>query len=216
MSSFVTRHTRAQLTTENVVFDKVLLLLVLFVQMERWWHCNGVALPFFSSIVGSFSLCRFSCFPFFLLLPSSFWSSHCCRFFLYFFFSISCILFTLLWSHAETQKRIVRYVYTVCIMCWVAQSSRLFSCVVYAVFFFVCTQPYYAMLLLSLLLLPLHGQTFTINPRSYAFFFVSLLLILRLWVFVFFFFLLSVLFMLFFRKRASSGSFMDGRRSLLL
>lgn len=30
MSSFVTRHTRTQLTTENVVFDKVLLLLVLF------------------------------------------------------------------------------------------------------------------------------------------------------------------------------------------
>lgn len=37
MSSFVTRHTRAQLTTENVVFDKVLLLLVLFgVGTEQW------------------------------------------------------------------------------------------------------------------------------------------------------------------------------------
>lgn len=71
-------------------------------------------------------------------------------------------LFTLLWSHAETQKtnRQIRVYLYVCIMCWVAQSSRLFSCAVYAVF--LCT----AMLLL--LLLPLHGQTFTSNPQSYA------------------------------------------------
>lgn len=139
------------------------------------WH--GVALPFFHCRL---SFARFSCFPFVrffffsilllrrfdllllqpLLLPSFVW-----RFF-----------FLYLLSYGLMPKRknespntcVCCMLYTyICIMCWVAQSSRLFSCVVYAVF--LCT----AMLLLPVLLpllLPLHGQTFTINPQSYAFF----------------------------------------------
>ena len=81
MSSFVTRHTRAQLTTENVVFDKVLLLLVL---LERWWRAwHGIA-TFFSLLVVPLSAlgsapsharcastrARFSCFPFFIVASS--------------------------------------------------------------------------------------------------------------------------------------------------
>lgn len=96
MSSFVTRHTRAQLTTENVVFDKVLLLLVLFgVRCSKREKCaeresalysdggvwNSIA---FFPIVGARSLVRlfafsrfsrFSCFPFFFIVASPFWSS---------------------------------------------------------------------------------------------------------------------------------------------
>lgn len=137
MSSFATRHTRTQLTTENVVFDKVLLLLVLFgsemLGNERTMM-GGVYmvwLPFFA-IVGARSLVRsfarshfflldsrrFSCFSsciFLLLLrrfdPLLLIFLPLCFFFISCFlvFSFSCffrlLIFTLLWSHAETQKR---------------------------------------------------------------------------------------------------------------
>lgn len=109
MSSFVTRHTRAQLTTENVVFDKVLLLLVLFVQMEMvaWhgiaaiFHCRQFFLVF---LVFRFSFLLYCCFAV-LILTHSHSPPHSI---VIYFFLVRCI-FTLLWSHTKTQKRIARY-----------------------------------------------------------------------------------------------------------
>lgn len=185
MSSFVTRHTRAQLTTENVVFDKVLLLLVLFVQMEMvaWhgiaaiFHCRQFFLVF---RVFRFSFLLYCCFAVLILTHSLSPSLH--RHIFFFSFAVYLPSYGLIPKH-KTESPDTRVYLYVCIMCWIAQSSRLFSCVVYAVF--LCTFMLLPSLLLLLLLLPLlllpmllpfHGQTFTINFQSYAFILLLLLI----------------------------------------
>lgn len=146
------------------------------------WHCRYFPL--------SAVLSRFSCFPFFffaLLLLRRF-DPHSLTLPLtpspYIFFSFAVYLpsYGLIPKH-KTESPDTRVYLYVCIMCWIAQSSRLFSCVVYAVF--LCTFMLLPSLLLLLLLLPLlllpmllpfHGQTFTINFQSYAFILLLLLI----------------------------------------
>lgn len=113
MSSFVTRHTRAQLTTENVVFDKVLLLLVLFVQMEMvaWhgiaaiFHCRQFFLVF---RVFRFSFLLYCCFAVLILTHSLSPSLH-----RHIFFSHSLYIYPLMVSYQNTKpnRQIRVYIY---------------------------------------------------------------------------------------------------------
>lgn len=134
---------------------------------------RGMALPLFSIVGCSFSFFLFSVLFFlFLLLLLLF---YCCfvvlilsRFRYSFIFFHSLYIYPLMVScrNAKTNRQIRVYLY-VCIMCWIAQSSRLFSCVVYAVF--LCT----FMFVPRSVLLPLHGQTFAINFSKLCLYFVA-------------------------------------------
>lgn len=108
-------------------------------------------------------------------------------------------LFTLLWSDVETQKKkhtnesqntCVHIIYTrIRIMCWVARNHHDYSVV-----WFMPSFCAHSSVVVMMLLLPSHGQTFTIYPQCYAFFCTISVDSPFVFVFLYIHFLFAILF----------------------